>query len=106
MQGMGELSGKEGESILLSSRVTANSIGPVIETFSSSDCYSILLLLSSLFCKDDAAYFLSCLSAVYLVPALLYDRLCSVSGPYDADQADYVLLCPRFNCFSCNSQNQ
>lgn len=75
MQGMRELSGKEGESILLSSRVTANSIGPVIETFSSSDCYTILLLLSSLFCKDDAAYFLSCLSAVYLVPALLYDRL-------------------------------
>lgn len=106
MQGMGELSGKEGESILLSSRVTANSIGPVIETFSSPDCYTILLLLSSLFCKDDAAYFLSCLSAVYLVPALLYDRLCSVSGPYDADHADYVLLCLRFNCFSCNSQNQ
>lgn len=47
MQGMGELSGKEGESILLFSRATGNSIGPVIEAFFISFLISLLYNSSS-----------------------------------------------------------
>lgn len=47
MQGMEELSGKEGESILLSSGVTGNSIEPVIETFFISFLVSLLYNSSS-----------------------------------------------------------
>lgn len=47
MQGMEQLSGKEGESILLSSRVTGNSIEPVIETFFISFLVSLLYNSSS-----------------------------------------------------------
>lgn len=59
MQGMEQLSGKEGESILLSSRVTGNSIEPVIETFFISFLVSLLYNPSSVFCPDDAACFCS-----------------------------------------------
>lgn len=87
MQGMEELSGKEGESILLSSRVTGNSIEPVIETFFISFLVSLLYNSSS-----------SLLS--------LLSRWCSMFlfNSVLPHPKEHVLLSPRF--FFCQTTAQ
>lgn len=102
---MEELSGKEGESILLSSRVTGNSIELVIETFLISFLVSLLYnSSSSVHCRDDAAWFCSCLSRFYLTWALARDRLLC-SRTMWPEQEEHALLLPQLCWLRINSQS-
>lgn len=87
MQGMEELSGKEGESILLSSRVTGNSIEPVIETFFISFLVSLLYNSSS-----SLLSLLSRWCSMFLFTSVL---------PH---LKEHVLLSPRFFFYQTTAQ--